>query len=220
MISYLRGVERFRAQDSLRSDLDGQLRIESLGRSALAEALNWADSIDQYLRAGPRSGERDPEWADRLPAADQELVQGFQRVRNVVHHRWWEAVAVRLQMRQGVQVNEWCWGDLPSGTRRGRGQNARGDAAYGARLRGRRVLDTLDELARIFWERRRWEITASDLAQPGHAVADTVDSRLEIGTHGMHALRAKSREAAAIGTVDTAFRAQFGPCRLWITTSM
>lgn len=77
VISYLRGVERFRAQDSLRSDLDGQLRIESLGRSALAEALNWADSIDQYLRAGPRSGERDPEWADRLPAADRNYAKNL-----------------------------------------------------------------------------------------------------------------------------------------------
>ncbi len=54
-----------------------------------------------------------------------------------------------------------------------------GDAAYAARLRGRRVLDTLDELARVFWARRRWQISASDLDQPGHAVGTplTLDSK-------------------------------------------
>lgn len=122
VISYLRAVERFRAQDSLRSDLDLQLLVESLGRSALAEALNWADAIDQYLQTGPRSDERDPEWVHRLPASD--LAQGFQRVRNLVHHRWWQAVVVQLQMRQGVQINEWCWADLPTASRKGQGKDS------------------------------------------------------------------------------------------------
>jgi len=96
--SYLRAVERFRAEDSLAGPGDHQLANESRGRSALAEALNWADAIDNYLSAGPKDTERDPAWVEKLPDADQQLLRAFQRVRNVIHHRWWEAVALRLSL--------------------------------------------------------------------------------------------------------------------------
>jgi hypothetical protein len=173
IVSLLRAIERFRAEDSRASDSEEQLGVQSRGRSALAEALNWADSIDHYLSAGPKDTPRDAKWVEQFEAADQDLLRAFQRVRNVVHHQWWEAVGVQLLTVRGVQVNEWFWGALPVTRRQGAGKDkeAGADDAYSARLEGRRVLETLDDLARIFWTKRRWQITPSDLEQPGQTPA-------------------------------------------------
>jgi hypothetical protein len=173
IVSFLRAIERFRAEDSRASESDEQLAVQSRGRSALAEALNWADSIDHYLSQGPKYTPRDAKWVEQFEAADQNLLRAFQRVRNVVHHQWWEAVGVRLLMVSGVQVNEWFWGPLPVERRQGPGKdkNVHAYDAYSARLEGRRVLETLDDLAGIFWTKRRWRITPADLEQPGQTSA-------------------------------------------------
>lgn len=173
VVAFLRAVERFREQDSRSSRLDEQLQTESLAKAALTEALNWADTIDQYLAHGPRGSTgtaRDPDWAARLPDEQSDLAHAFQRVRNLVHHRWWEAVAVRMARQEGVQVNQWVWAPFPRSSNEGRGRDADGDAAYHRALQGRRLLETLDELAAIFWSKRGWEISRHDLTQPGHDV--------------------------------------------------
>lgn len=170
--SYLRAVERFRAEDLAGSSPGPhQLSTDSRGRAALAESLNWADAIDSYLRSAHGSK---GDWTDGLSEPDRDLVVGFNRVRNIVHHRWWEAVAVQIRMVSGTQVNEWRWGRLPSTSRKASKWETLGDTAFAARLRGRRVIETLDELASIFWPRRGWEIHIDDLEQPGYSVATSL----------------------------------------------
>jgi hypothetical protein len=180
--NFLRAVERFRLQDTNAAKVSEQLVTESLGHAALMEALNWADSIDQYLRFGPRDTlgtDRDQDWASGLPEAQSELILAFQRVRNLVHHAWWQAITVRMHLGQDGQVNEWVWGFLPHEADRmiGKGSGSAatkkdqlGDEAYGSALRGRPLLGTLDGLAEIFWAKRTWEITRDDVRQPGHDV--------------------------------------------------
>lgn len=173
VLNFLRAVERFREQDARSSDLADQLHTESLARAALFEALNWADTIDQYLAAGPRGTigtERDREWAKGLPADQERLARAFQRVRNLTHHQWWQAVGVRISRSDGRQMNEWFWAPLPDEAA-GRRRDLEPDAAFKDRLAGRRVLTTLDELAEVFFARRKWEVTRAELAQPGHGVA-------------------------------------------------
>jgi len=172
VLNFLRAVERFREQDARSSDLVDQLHTESLARAALFEALNWADTIDQYLAAGPKGTigtERNEEWAQGLPADQERLARAFQRVRNLTHHQWWQAVGVRMTRSDGQQVNEWVWAPLPAGAA-GRRRDPDADADFADRLAGRRVLTTLDELAEVFFARRTWAITRPELAQPGLGV--------------------------------------------------
>ena len=172
VVNFLRAVERFREQDARASDPDDQLHSESLARAALYEALNWADTIDQYLRAGPRDTpgtDRDQTWAAGLPGDQPRLALAFQRMRNLTHHQWWQAVGVRMSRVEGRQVNEWFWAPLPDSAG-GRHRQSDADAAFNQRLAGRHVLATLDELAEVFFARRRWQIARADLAQPGHSV--------------------------------------------------
>lgn len=172
IVSFLRSVERFRLQNERVGD--DQLEAESLGFAALAEALNWADSIDNYLRSGPRDTKgtnRDPDWATQLGEDERLLIQAYQRVRNVVHHRWWQVVSTRVF--GGVAADHrprWIWGRLPSQGSDGRGKDAAGNAAYASALEGRDVLVTLDQLATVFWSMRRWQISRGDVTQPGHSV--------------------------------------------------
>lgn len=172
VLCFLRAVERFREQDARATDPVDRLHSDSLARAALFEALNWADTVDQYLSAGPRETmgtDRDPTWAEGLPNGQERLVVAFQRVRNLTHHQWWQAVGVRMSRAGGRQVNEWFWAPLPVGRRAAGGGKARDeDAAFEERLAGRRVLTTLDELAAVFFARRTWEIARDDVAQPGH----------------------------------------------------
>lgn len=178
LVNYLRAVERFRIQCERAKDPDHHLHAESLGYAALAEALDWADSIDNYLREGPRGSvgtNRDKDWAEALPPDQNELVLAFQRVRNLVHHRWWQAVATRLgDGGDGDQANKWIWGRLPESPDQARRRSAIMDAAYESRLGGMDVLATLDDLAQVFWSKRRWEIRRQDINQPGHVVASPI----------------------------------------------
>ncbi len=76
VVFFLRAVERFRAHARAYADGGDQLENESRARGALAEALSWADSIDQYLSKGPRDRkgtERDPEWATTVDGANGAL---------------------------------------------------------------------------------------------------------------------------------------------------
>lgn len=174
VLNYFRAVERFRLQCERSREPENQLIAESLGYAALAEALGWADSIDNFLREGPRDNpgtQRDKEWALGLPDEQRQLVQAFQRVRNLVHHRWWQAVATRIERNsEGAQVNQWIWGALPDGSDQGRGRSSDLDLAYAARLQGSDLLASLDDLAAVFWTKRGWQITRVQVEQPGHQV--------------------------------------------------
>jgi len=170
VVSFLRAVERFRTEERQASNLDEQLTVQSRGRSALLEALNWADAIDQYLRQGPPGRPREQDWTGALTPAKRDVVQAFQRVRNLAHHRWWEAVTVQISTAQDEQVNRWIWGPLPDRKRQGATKDADRDAAFARALQGKSVMTTLDELAATFWEKRGWEIRREDLEQPGHRV--------------------------------------------------
>ena len=178
VVNYLRAVERFRLQYTRSSVLERQLETESLGYAALAEALGWADSIDNYLRAGPKNSigtSRDEAWASSLPADQEDFVLAFQRVRNLVHHRWWQALATSMSSDiDGAQVNQWIWGSLPVGAGQGRGRSSELDAAYASRLRGADLLASLDKLAAVFWSKRRWQIVRADIEQPGHEVLSKI----------------------------------------------
>lgn len=168
VLAYLRAVERFREQDARASDPEEGAHGESLARAALFEALNWADTINQYLRKGPRGTlgtDRDQEWAAGLLREQERLARAFQRVRNLTHHQWWGAVGVRMSDVGGRQVNEWFWAPLPDS---GRHRDPDADLAFEERMSGRRVLATLDELAEVFFARRTWQICRTELAQPGH----------------------------------------------------
>jgi hypothetical protein len=173
IVNYLRAVERFRAQVGIAREPGEQLRSESLAGAALSEALAWADSIDSYLAAGPKDTlgtDRNPQWAQQLTSDEADLVAAFQRIRNLVHHRWLDALATRLTPEDGVHTREWIWAPLPRSKAQGKGKDKERDATYMARLEGRPLLATLDELAGAFWRKRRWAIIRDDVRQPGHDV--------------------------------------------------
>jgi hypothetical protein len=163
---YLRAVERFRAHTGSRA------------KGALAEALNWADTIDLYLAKGPYGTlgtQRDPNWADSVEGEGGDLVRGFQYARNHVHHQWLNMVAVRLHAEaSGRQPNDWIWHAPPAPKRAGRAKRDEYREAFERQMLGRSVLETLDRLAVVFWDRRRWEIQRSDVEQPGYPVRSTL----------------------------------------------
>ncbi|MGC5172102.1 hypothetical protein ACLQ2Q_15780 [Microbacterium sp. DT81.1] len=169
---YLRAVERFRAHAMDFATGGDQLSNQSRARGALAEALNWADTIDQYLREGPRDTigtDRDPEWASKVEGSGGDLVLAFQFVRNHVHHQWLNLVATRTYSGADVSPSEWLWATAPARTRSG-ATTSDGAGAYERQMRGATVLTTLDRLGQVFWTKRRWEIHMSDVAQPGYPV--------------------------------------------------
>jgi hypothetical protein len=164
---FLRAVERFRAEEALRGSSEAQLPAPDRAAGALTEALNWAHSMDDYLGArgpeGTLGTQRDADWAKEFTAHEQNLVRGFRYARNRLQHEWWQAVAVRLDL-SGESPPDWLWAELTPAKR----EDARGEAAYNAAIRGRPVMETLDELAAIFFAKRRWVIFREDIEQPGH----------------------------------------------------
>lgn len=176
VVFYLRAVERFRSHALAYAAGEDQLANESRARGALAEALSWADSIDQYLAKGPRDrmgSDRDPNWADSVDDASGDLVRAFQYARNHVHHHWLNLVGTRLR-GGSVAPHEWFWADVPKVSRAGDGKRAGADE-YEQRMLGAEVLSTLDLIAEIFWVKRTWEIRLSDIAQPGYQVGAVLE---------------------------------------------
>lgn len=176
VIFYLRAVERFRAH-AFDPTGPAEMVNQSLAGGSLAEALNWADTIDQYLAKGPHGTigtKRDPNWADSVDASDSELVRGFQHARNHVHHQWLNLVATRVMMSEQGQRNEWIWEAAPEPKRSRRTKPDDGRDAFRRQMLGANVLTTLDRLAVVFWARRTWEIHRSDIEQPGYPVRSTL----------------------------------------------
>jgi hypothetical protein len=179
VINYLRAVERFRAQDVRSTVIEEQLQSESLAKAALAEALSWADTLDQRLGQWPkderpskkiRKSQRQAPWAVDLDEDAHDLVEAFQHARNVVHHRWFDLVSVRISVNGDGQVNLWTWAPLPGNKRPGDNKSPELDGIYATKLEGRHLLETLDELAYAFWQKRRHQIRRAAIGQPGHDV--------------------------------------------------
>jgi hypothetical protein len=162
VVGFCRAYYRFLSEDQGED-------AQSLPRAymALFEALNWADAADAFLRRGPEVRGGDPQWPERLPANQREVVEGVQHARNVVHHQWWDAIATEMQMEDDWTVNAWIWSDLPKRKNRDRD----GRRAYNAALRGKPIADTLELLRDAFWSVRRWEIKADLLDQPAYPLA-------------------------------------------------
>lgn len=177
IVFYLRAVERFRTHAVAYTDGGGQLDNESRASGALAEALSWADSIDQYLAKGPRDtkgSDRDPNWAASVDGADGELVRAFQYARNHVHHQWLNLVGTRLYSGNQEAPSEWFWAPVPQPSRAG-SRGTIGAVEYEGQMGGADVLTTLDRLGRVFWGKRTWVIRRSEIAQPGYAVGAALE---------------------------------------------
>jgi hypothetical protein len=177
VIFYLRAVERFRAHGA---DWNGpqELRDTSRARGALGEALNWADTIDLYLSKGPHGTlgtDRDPDWAASVDGANGELVRGFQYARNHVHHQWLTLVTVRIVMTgNDNQHTSWVWASAPAPKRSRRPKPDDYRDAYQRQLEDSSILNTLERLAMVFWQRRGWVIDRSDIEQPGYTVLSSI----------------------------------------------
>jgi hypothetical protein len=106
---------------------------------AVFEALNWATSIDDRIRAhwAPEGKPLDWEWRERVSGA--EVMPAVRFARNRVHHHWADAIYLDGAM--------WRWralSDLPAGT------DDRGSNVYAERLEHQPVQKTLAVLALAF----------------------------------------------------------------------
>lgn len=177
VVCYLRAVERFRAHAVAYTNGGDQQDNESRARGALAEALNWADSVDQYLGQGPKDtmgSDRDPDWAAKVDGAGGDLVRAFQYARNHVHHQWLNLVGTRIYSGAQSAPDEWYWTDIPQSTRAGSRKRA-GAEEYEQKMLGADVLTTLDRLGEVFWAKRTWVIHRSEIAQPWYEVGAEID---------------------------------------------
>jgi hypothetical protein len=161
VLGYLRAYARVEQALEQAAPVHHPLEAESRAWEALFEALNWADSIDQFLKYGQAERGADPTWLDNADEKTQGVALAMQCVRNAVHHQWWEALSMRIDMDEDGQHNSWIWFDLPANV-----SNKKGKKAYKTHLRGQPVIEALRVLRDAFWKQRGWRITAEDLEQP------------------------------------------------------
>lgn len=162
---YCRAFYRFKAeQDQARTSGYGQ-QVKDRAWTALFEALNWADSVDQFLGRGPTDRGGKADWLTHLSPDHRLVAKGLQHVRNVVHHQWWTALATEILVETAGQQNTWIWSPLPPNNGGKEGQRA-----YAQALHGKPVEETLETLRDVFWPLRLWGIEASDLDQPAYPV--------------------------------------------------
>jgi hypothetical protein len=137
---FVAAIARFQAEADARREASATFR-------PLFEALNWAVSIEEYMRV-----------VRNEPLTD-DLVHAFGYARNRVHHQWQHALEpVETEAPAGLGVFEggeladvfveWYWKPLDA-LRRGRADK-RGECAYPLKLAGRPVRETLRELQDVF----------------------------------------------------------------------
>lgn len=161
VLGYLRAYARVEQALEEAAPVSHPPEAESRAWEALFETLNWADSIDQFLKFGDAEKGANPQWLDKADEKTQGVALAVQCVRNAVHHQWWEALSMRIDMDEDGQHNSWIWFDLPAHIR-----NKEGKKAYKKHLRGQPVVEALRILRDAFWKHRGWRITAEDLEQP------------------------------------------------------
>jgi hypothetical protein len=189
---FLRAVERARAEVAGSKFRPPVIGGETRALGAVAEALNWVHTIDDYLGERGPEGEtgtdRDSDWAAAFGQEQQDLVRGFRCARNRVHHEWWRAMSFRMSM---ASETEWIWAELPPSKQR---PAPRGEAAYASAVEGRSVLEVLDALAAVIWKKRRWEIEVEDIEQPGHKVGSPIRFDHEAEAEHLERLATYGRE--------------------------
>lgn len=131
----------------------------------LFEALNWATSLEQYIRASwPSELSASERWHDSIPFGS--TVRAVQFVRNSVHHDWAQALALSEGDRNfPARVACWMWvwrQQLPS-----RRRDVEGERLYRDELAGEPVIGALGRLLAIFGKAMRvlhsYGVVRSDL---------------------------------------------------------
>jgi hypothetical protein len=117
-----------------------------------------------------RKTQKKKPWARDLDEDAHDLVEAFQDARNVVHHRWLDLISVRMHSHGDRQMDLWIWAPLPVTQRPGDNRNPELDSLYGRKLQGRPLLESLDELAAAFWQKRGHQIQRAAVRRPGHDV--------------------------------------------------
>lgn len=149
-------------------------RLEDASRSRdpvatyvpLFEALNWAQALDERIRAHwiPNGKHVGYGWRDLIP--NGEIMAGVSFARNSVHHDWSDAVVLRdagvrfpvafpLSFSTGVsdptRTWEWIWRDADELPTPGKKPYANSEHIYRDRLQGRTVKQVLDVLGGVFY---------------------------------------------------------------------
>lgn len=111
----------------------------------LFEALNWATSLDDHVRASwPFEAER---WYESIPCGS--TVRAVRFARNRVHHQWAQALTLGDADRDlPARVASWVWAwrtELPAGRR-----DLPGERLYREDLAGEPVIGALGRLTAVF----------------------------------------------------------------------
>lgn len=131
----------------------------------LFEALNWATSLEQYIRASwPSELSASERWYDSIPYGS--TVRAVQFIRHCVHHDWAQALALSGgdgDLPARVACWMWIWREqLPSGR-----PDAAGERLYQDELAGKPVIGALGRLLAIFGmamrELHNYGVVRSDL---------------------------------------------------------
>lgn len=163
VVGYLRAYARFEHALAKATPVEHAVEFRQRSWEALFEALNWADAIDQFMARGDPGRGADPAWLANSDAQTQGVLRGLQHARNVVHHQWWVALALRMGLTSEQQLNTWIWGTLPPNNR-----SKDGARAYAQYLHNRPAVEALRTLRDALWAIRAWGISAEDLAQDGY----------------------------------------------------
>jgi hypothetical protein len=129
----------------------------------LFEALNWAQALDERVRAHwvPNGKPAGFSWRNRILHGD--LMGGVSFVRNSVHHDWSEAVVLRdhgvsfpltfpMSFTSGTgKPWQWYWRDADELPVPSKKQFADNELVYRTQMQGREVKHVLDVLGGVFF---------------------------------------------------------------------
>jgi hypothetical protein len=141
-----------RALDRFRSAADGNDDVSTF--TSVFEVLNWSVALEDRIRKhwAPEGAPLDWAWRERAPGG--EVMGGIRFARNSVHHDWSDALepprGLTFPMTFPITFADWQWrpaDDLPPP-----GKPPRQDDrdVYVARVEGRSVRTTLDQLSNTF----------------------------------------------------------------------
>jgi len=162
-LGFLRAFYRFAAEEQLSRDIHETSAAQRRAHMALFEALNWLTSFQDFMHLGPAGRKADPAWIEALNNDQAKAISGLSYARNLIHHRWWEILALDMLMTENGQVNTWIWSGLPGG---GRGSKHALRSDYEDALLGQPAIKAMTLVRDALWEWRGNEISEEDLHQP------------------------------------------------------